>query len=105
MFDLEQEALSIDCTAEWRRSKAEEFPEDTRNLEAAELLEELATDLRKLEGSDLHRQIDRITDLDDDALFKWCEQSSEYQRQIGFSKCCPSATAYLADLIETIEPA
>ena len=44
-------------TAEWRRRKAEEFPEDTRNLKAAEELERLAAEIETLEHSEIHQQI------------------------------------------------
>jgi hypothetical protein len=39
-----REALRLDFeqTADWRRSKAAEHPEDSRNLEAAALLDKLA---------------------------------------------------------------
>ena len=39
-----REALRLDFeqTADWRRSKAAEYPEDSRNLEAAALLDKLA---------------------------------------------------------------
>ena len=41
----------------WRRRKAEEFPEDTRNLKAAEELERLAAEDRNAEHSEIHQQI------------------------------------------------
>ena len=41
----------------WRRRKAEEFPEDTRNLKAAEELERLAAEIETLEHSEIHQQI------------------------------------------------
>jgi hypothetical protein len=39
-----REALRLDFeqTADWRRSRAPEYPEDSRNLEAAALLDKLA---------------------------------------------------------------
>ena len=64
-------------TAEWRRRKAEEFPADTRNLNAAEELERLAAEIEKLEGSEIHQQIcdvqERINRIDDGDL--WIEVS------------------------------
>jgi hypothetical protein len=43
-----REALRLDFeqTADWRRSKAAEYPEDSRNLEAAALLDKLAAVLK-----------------------------------------------------------
>ena len=40
-----------ESTANWRRSKAAQFPQDTRNLQAAEELERLARQIEALEGS------------------------------------------------------
>jgi len=48
---------NVQGTAEWRRRKAEEFPEDTRNLKAAEELERLAAEIETLEHSEIHQQI------------------------------------------------
>jgi hypothetical protein len=47
----------VEGTAEWRRQKAEESPDDKRNLEAAEALDRLALEIGALEGSELHQQI------------------------------------------------
>ena len=37
------------CTAEWRREKATEYPDDERNLKAAEILEHLAGTVDQIE--------------------------------------------------------
>jgi hypothetical protein len=47
-----------ESTANWRRSKAAQFPQDTRNLQAAEDLERLARQIEALEGSEVYRQVD-----------------------------------------------
>jgi hypothetical protein len=47
-----------ESTANWRRSKAAQFPQDTRNLQAAEELERLARQIEALEGSEIYRQVD-----------------------------------------------
>jgi hypothetical protein len=59
---LTQLSEHVQMTADWRRRKAAEFPDDTRNLEAAEELKRLATEIEKLEGSPLHRQISELND-------------------------------------------
>lgn len=104
MFDLEQEALGVEHTAEWRRRKAEEYPEDTRNLEAAEQLEKLAAEVRSLQGSDLHHQLDRLASTTTDMFYLY-EWQSEYLRLIGFSQACPTGREFLSDMIEKLEPA
>lgn len=50
----------IDCalTAEWRRRKAEEHPNDSRNMEAALLLERLAPEIAALNGSEIHSRLE-----------------------------------------------
>jgi hypothetical protein len=52
----------VQDTAEWRRRKASEFPDDVRNVVAAEELERLAAEISALEGSELHGQIGEAID-------------------------------------------
>lgn len=47
----------VEGTADWRRTKAIEFPQDSRNLKAAEGLDRLAEEIEKLEGSPIHMQL------------------------------------------------
>jgi hypothetical protein len=54
---------NIEGTAEWRRRKAEEFPDDRRNLQAAEELDKLAAEVEQLDGSDIHQRILKLFDL------------------------------------------
>ena len=51
-----EELINIDGTAFWRSQKAVQFPEDTRNDKAVEILERLAEELPNLEGGELHRR-------------------------------------------------
>jgi hypothetical protein len=55
----------IEETADWRRGKAQQFPEDSRNLIAAGELDRLAAEIHALdEGSEIEQQIDgRMTKL------------------------------------------
>jgi len=55
--------FNIEGTAEWRRRKAEEFPDDRRNLEAAEELDRLAEEVEQLDGSNIHQRILKLFDL------------------------------------------
>ena len=41
----------LDCAAEWRREKAEEYPDDERNLEAAALLHRIAATVDEIDDS------------------------------------------------------
>jgi hypothetical protein len=100
----------IESTADWRRMKAIEFPQDTRNLKAAELLERLAEEVDKLDGSDLEKRIDALWDrwreLDDDDGLKILEELNEdissSLRSVGFHGC-PSGTEFLESYCETLE--
>ncbi len=54
--------FEVQSTAHWRREKAEQFPDDARNLEAARELDVLAAEIGSLEGSEIHRQIADLTE-------------------------------------------
>jgi hypothetical protein len=56
------ELIEVQSTADWRREKAKQFPDDTRNLTAAEELDTLATEISSFEDSEIHRQIADLTD-------------------------------------------
>ena len=76
-----REALRLDFeqTADWRRSKAAEYPEDQdRNLEAAALLDKLAASVETVAPDFL----DAYCSLRD--AYMDSEQHSEMLRQIGF---------------------
>src|SRR4029450_13559222 len=75
-----REALRLDFeqTADWRRSKAAEYPEDSRNLEAAALLDKLAASVETVAPA----LFDAYGSLRDDYMDS--EQHSEMFRQIGF---------------------
>ena len=55
--------FQIEGTAEWRRLKAKEFPDDRRNLQAAEELDRLAEEVAQLDGSDVHQRILKLFDM------------------------------------------
>lgn len=81
----------VESTAEWRRQKAEQFPDDQRNVRAARELEQLAAEISRVGESELiHQQIVELhekidaTDDCDDAWFKITETISEELRSIGF---------------------
>jgi hypothetical protein len=77
----------VDCagTAYWRRSKAVEFPDDRRNLEAAEELERLAAEISLLEGSELHARLAKCFE-DEDGVMVAMAIINEILRQVGFSR-------------------
>ena len=99
---------NVQGTAEWRRRKAEEFPEDTRNLKAAEELERLAAEIETLEHSEIRQQIcdaeERINRIDDGDLWMEISQAEfEALRSIGFHVSYDTGLQFLEwyrDLLE-----
>jgi hypothetical protein len=87
----------VQGTADWRRRKAEEFPNDTRNRTAAVALERLAEEIVQLEGSDVHRRIDTLVELAADVDFNYerlNEMASAELRAVGFHHI-PSGAEFL----------
>jgi cysteinyl-tRNA synthetase len=95
-------AYQVQSAAEWRRHKAEEFPEDPRNVEAANLLERLYQEFISLEGSALHRRAARLVRIDE-ALFYFVEIASVLTRAVGFTWFPRNAEEFLTRFIEDIE--
>jgi hypothetical protein len=104
---------NVQSTAEWRRRKAEEFPEDARNLKAAENLEQLAAEIEQLEGSEIHQQIrdvqERLNKVGCDGdghIDVWShiiEVESEELRSVGFHVSYDTGLQFLEwhrDLLE-----
>jgi hypothetical protein len=92
--------FQVESTADWRRRKAEQFPDDSRNLEAAAELDRLAREIGELEGSDLHRRIDALIDRTDtpggDSVhMELSESVSDELRGIGFHGGYESGAALL----------
>jgi hypothetical protein len=90
MTDLVQETTSsyidglvkdLRWTAEWRREKANQFPDDDRNLQAAVLLDELADRIGSLAGGDLDR---RLVFLQAENGIYLSEEQSQLMREVGF---------------------
>jgi hypothetical protein len=96
----------LEVTANWRREKATEYPQDRRNDAAADTLDHLAeairvdpqsagiVSLRKLEDElALRGRTDKNFDLSGLIV-----QGSDYRRRIGFSEFPTTAAQYLTTL-------
>ena len=88
-MSAEDIGYQAESTAEWRRSKAAQFPEDTRNLRAVEELECLAREIEALKGSEVYQQVDEaeeslITANAPDVWIDINEAVSAELRSIGF---------------------
>jgi hypothetical protein len=101
---------SVEQTAEWRRGKAEQFPDDSRNSEAAEELDQLAEELNKLLGTDVGASLEKRLDAIEALIEKndwWdvygAEWISETLRGIGFRSGYYSGEGLLNAYIEELE--
>jgi hypothetical protein len=104
MIDIETlVAMDLENSAEWRRCKAEEYPEDCRNLKAASMLERLAGGVQKLEGSELHTRACSLFLENDNTALRFTEELSELTRQVGFHWFGDDPREFLGDLIERVE--
>jgi hypothetical protein len=89
-FNVEEvTGLHVQEIAEWRWRKAEEFPDDPRNLEAAKELERLAAEIAQLNGSALHNRILELIDIvseqgADDEAIDTIESTEAELHRVGF---------------------
>ena len=99
--------FQVESTAEWRRQKADQFPNDQRNLEAAEELERLAAEIDRLEGSEIHQRIDELSSLSGEVEGGFYEELSESVsaelRNIGFHSSYDSGATFLEWYRENLE--
>jgi hypothetical protein len=93
----------MEYTAEWRRGKAEEFSNDSRNMEAAEELERLAKEVSELDGSEISQRIDQLEAMSDDANYSMVEWLSEELRAVGFRTCYKDGAEFLKTYCERLE--
>jgi hypothetical protein len=91
----------VDCagTAYWRREKAIQFPDDTRNIGAADELDRLAVEVAALEGSALHVRLDEIFE-DEDRGAVAMQLISEILRQVGFSRWYKTGEELLQNVVD-----
>ncbi|MEY9532154.1 hypothetical protein [Sinorhizobium fredii] len=97
--------VDVSGTAEWRRRKAEQHPEDVRNIKAARLLDTLARDLAEYEGSPLHRQLLDLSwkEGDEDVALTIGEVVSEELRSVGFYTYPESVGELLTTIIDRLK--
>ncbi|MBU3887638.1 hypothetical protein [Methylosinus sp. KRF6] len=99
---MELECL-VDCesTAHWRARKQEQYPEDSRNSEAQELLSSLGKEMAALNGSSIHKRLERLW-----ATKKgFGEIVSERLRWVGSGSKPKSALELLEEIAEAAEQA
>lgn len=102
---IETIALELSDKADWRRQKAEQYPDDERNLDAAELLDRLAGEVLTLEGSPAAVTFEKEHDVifsgdDQDRAREVMRRWSEYRSGIGFRIFPDTGKGVLRDLLE-----
>jgi hypothetical protein len=93
--------FNVESTADWRRQTAERFPEDHRNVEAVEILERLAPELRALEGTALHEHVARLAEEEEGGNYSGI--LSELLRTVGFRSFPSSGMDFLDEFVLNLE--
>jgi hypothetical protein len=102
---LEILTCNVESSADWRAEKAEQYPDDNRNMRSSRALAKLAERLRTLPDNDdnvvaYEAIMGRLADLDDD-LTRVTEHESHYIGRYGFDYPQDGDPAsFLSDLIE-----
>lgn len=102
---LEMKAEDLGYTAGWRHEKAEQYPDDERNAEAAERMTRLAAELPSLKGSEKGNIFEAFHDFifsgdDTDNPIEVVRLWGEYRSRIGFDNFPDNAGEYLDALME-----
>ena len=100
---VEEEACELENTAHWRSQKAEEYPDDARNAEAAKLATALATQLRDsvpLKAVEFSACVADALDLHSRNGHEVIRRWVEYRSRLGFDRFPETANEYLNDLID-----
>ena len=108
---MEVIGYQVQATADWRREKARQFPDDPRNLTAAEELDKLAVQIEQIASSESIQQ--QIADLNDsldweNMIEEVNETVSAELRAIGFHTGYTTAAEFLnwyRDLLQAIRDA
>lgn len=100
---IEMTALELSDKADWRRQKARQYPDDERNLDAAELLDRLAGEVLALEDSPAALAFETACDIvfsDEDRARKLMLLWSDYRSGIGFRLFPDTGETVLQDLMK-----
>ena len=94
---IEMLETSLLCTAEWRREKAEEYPDDSRNLEAAKELERLAASLGDMNANIVEAYVD--LHHDEDTAVEISVLEDEMRKGIGFHTHFETPEDFLKEVV------
>jgi hypothetical protein len=94
-------ANDLEYGAQWRHQKSVEFPHDAdRNLAAAETLERIAAQFRKLEGSQYHWRLQTLSDRYGE---RFVEVLKSMIAVVGFRSSAETAEEFLDELCLLVE--
>ncbi len=102
-------AVEIEYTAEWRQEKADEYPQDERNVQSAKALSALAEKIRALDNKSagLQALYDLDRGIDPNRVSDWSDAKSMVIGRYGFDSPVddPGPEDFLAELAKGIKGA
>ncbi len=101
MVDDPVEARDLERVADWRIGKLGADPADRQSAAAAELLQKLADDLRRMRGSPAYTEYLAIQNWlgEFDVMDEFAERAHAYRSRIGVEHFPDTGEAYLRALI------
>jgi hypothetical protein len=95
---IESMARVLERTSAWRKAITVNFPNDPRNVRAAETLDKLAIDFANLtdeQWSDLETHFGRASE-------KWRDGLSQVARQVGFHNRAKDFSSFVRALVQQL---
>lgn len=89
----DQLRLDFEAAAEWRKRKADEFSDDSRNGQAAKICEALAASVDDVDDNLLTAYHKQFEDIDD------CQAHQQMLQDIGFRSWPGSAAEFISDFV------
>ena len=103
--ELELLQTKFEAQAEWRYEKAAEYPDDKRNLEAAELFDKLAATVADISPQVANAYRDHFCGRNSKDPLPAVLVEEWHLRQVGFHTHPANAEEFLRDLIEELRTA
>jgi len=90
---------ALESNADWRSRKADEYPDDERNLDAVADSRRLRDEVAALPASAFEGLLRHVNSREDDGRFdEWCQHQNEVIGGIGFRHFPENAVALLEEL-------
>lgn len=91
----------FEMAADWRQTVAAEHPEDSRNLEAVAVLNQLAGTVAAINPQVLAAYEELFSRTDEDSGFRAIEEQEEMKLRVGFHYFPATAEEFCRDLISS----